>query len=181
MYINCLVVSLLSLITVIHGKWVWQEDKSSPEEDRNSISFSDIISVQKQVKDQVSSIENTSSNGGELASILDVHHPDSPYGLIQDVLKQQKPVTDNFLPSAADLGGLDAKEVWLSQGDLLVLKGTSSLWWLIQTSLKPRYHSRDLNKQSPKQGENTILELPLLTLKQGVSFYFLVLLCNKLL
>ena len=58
---------------------------------------------------------------------LDVHHPDSPYGLIQDVLKpvfRKKPQI-GFLDNnnQLDLGGLDSNEVWLSQGNLLVLKG----------------------------------------------------------
>ena len=66
---------------------------------------------------------------------LDVHHPDSPYGLIQDVLKpshhRNSPqiaffggggLTSNN-NNQVDLGGLDSNEVWLSQGDLLVLKG----------------------------------------------------------
>ena len=63
---------------------------------------------------------------------LDVHHPDSPYGLIQDVLKPSHRKTPQiaFLGSnnnnnhnQVDLGGLDSNEVWLSQGNLLVLKG----------------------------------------------------------
>ena len=52
-----------------------------------------------------------------------MHHPDSPYGLIQNVLKQTKPSVTSEL-SLIDLGGLETKDVWLSQGDLLVLKGT---------------------------------------------------------
>ena len=64
---------------------------------------------------------------------LDVHHPDSPYGLIQDVLKppshHRKTPQIAFFGGAGlnnnqvDLGGLDSNEVWLSQGNLLVLKG----------------------------------------------------------
>ncbi len=54
---------------------------------------------------------------------LDVHHPQSPYGLIQEVLspKQSRPLPTNLFEK--DLGGLSKQEVWMSDGNLLVLKG----------------------------------------------------------
>ncbi|XP_059080410.1 uncharacterized protein LOC131878447 [Tigriopus californicus] len=57
-------------------------------------------------------------------SVLDVHHPQSPYGLIQDVLPRSKlpPPMDQAIVEDAALG-LNPEEVWLSDGDLLVLKG----------------------------------------------------------
>lgn len=64
--------------------------------------------------------------------LLDVRHPDSPYGLIQEVL--QGPPSNRPSPAANidsfrtfqsnnDLGGLNPKEVYLADGDLLILKG----------------------------------------------------------
>ena len=57
-------------------------------------------------------------------SRLNVLHPDSPYGLIQHVispnLPKQKPSKNQRV---SDLGGLTDDEVWLSDGDLLILKG----------------------------------------------------------
>ena len=57
-------------------------------------------------------------------SRLNVLHPDSPYGLIQHVispnLPKQKPSKNQRV---SDLGGLTDDEVWLSEGDLLILKG----------------------------------------------------------
>ncbi len=53
--------------------------------------------------------------------LLDVRHPDSPYGLIQEVLQPSvRPFSSNV---ENDLGGLSPKEVFLSEGDLLILKG----------------------------------------------------------
>ena len=78
-----------------------------------------------QLASDVANIQEDDSTGGYFE--LDVHHPDSPYGLIQDVLKpvfRKKPQI-GFLDNnnQLDLGGLDSNEVWLSQGNLLVLKG----------------------------------------------------------
>lgn len=57
-------------------------------------------------------------------SVLDVHHPQSPYGLIQDVLPQSPYPPRNYPGTAADVAeGLNPQDVWLSDGDLLVLKG----------------------------------------------------------
>lgn len=87
-------------------------------------------------------------------SVLDVIHPDSPYGLIQVRRANVKPITifqvnghwQDVLPSSKtrptnkfsrnrhpdsifdlrgfnELDGLDPEEVWLSDGNLLVLKG----------------------------------------------------------
>ena len=53
--------------------------------------------------------------------LLDVSHPDSPYALIQDVLKNSIQPAN---PSGVnDLGGLSPNDVWLVDGDLLILKG----------------------------------------------------------
>ena len=57
-------------------------------------------------------------------SRLNVLHPNSPYGLIQHVispnLPRQRPSGNQRV---SDLGGLTDDEVWLSDGDLLILKG----------------------------------------------------------
>lgn len=98
------------MIVQNEAKWVWQEENSKKME--NSISFSDIINIANPIKEE------------QEDPVLDVHHPDSPYGLIQDVLKPiNQPQND-----LNDLGGLDSNEVWLSQGDLLVLKGNLQKW-----------------------------------------------------
>ena len=61
--------------------------------------------------------------------LLDVRHPESPYGLIQEVLPTQSgrrpaAASSNFRPFATnDLGGLRPSEVFLADGDLLILKG----------------------------------------------------------
>ena len=57
-------------------------------------------------------------------SKLNVLHPDSPYGLIQNViapnLPKNKPVGNQRV---SELGGLAPDDIWLSEGNLLVLKG----------------------------------------------------------
>ena len=56
---------------------------------------------------------------------MDVHDPDSPYGLIQDVLTPSQSISNNLKPdlNSNDLGGLNTNEVLLSEGNLLILKG----------------------------------------------------------
>lgn len=55
----------------------------------------------------------------EYLNALDVNHPDSPYGLIQNVLfPSEKPKPPRVIPH-----GVDPKDVWLSDGSLLVLRG----------------------------------------------------------
>ena len=62
--------------------------------------------------------------------VLDVKDPSSPYGLIHNVLSpnsiQSAAKIKSQYINQADLGGLDRNEVWLSQGNLLVLKGTTT-------------------------------------------------------
>jgi len=136
---------LLQLYTA-ETKWVWKPDDRSPSDTRegnkkNSITFGDIIGAAvKYQKEKQPGVRTPSASQAasfsDVANIqeessgffeLDVHHPDSPYGLIQDVLKpvfRKKPqiaFLDNN--NQLDLGGLDSNEVWLSQGNLLVLKG----------------------------------------------------------
>ena len=57
-------------------------------------------------------------------SRLNVLNPNSPYGLIQNVispdLPKSKPIGNDRV---SDLGGLTEDDVWLSDGDLLILKG----------------------------------------------------------
>ena len=57
-------------------------------------------------------------------SRLNVLNPNSPYGLIQNVispdLPKSKPIGHDRV---SDLGGLTEDDVWLSDGDLLILKG----------------------------------------------------------
>ncbi len=57
--------------------------------------------------------------------LLDVRHPDSPYGLIQEVLQPAGrpllPETKPLRPHPSnDLGGLSPTEVFLSDGDLVL-------------------------------------------------------------
>ena len=56
-----------------------------------------------------------------------MHDPNSPYGLIQDILtpSQSNVGIKNKIPDlkSNDLGGLQSNEVWLSEGNLLILKG----------------------------------------------------------
>ena len=56
-------------------------------------------------------------------SVLDVTHPDSPYGLIQDVLPSKKTKPKRKDVSLNDVDQLDPDDIWLSDGNLLVLKG----------------------------------------------------------
>ena len=63
---------------------------------------------------------------------LDVHDPNSPYGLIQDILTPSQSnagINKKKIPdlNSNDLGGLQSNEVWLSEGNLLILKGISSI------------------------------------------------------
>jgi len=122
---------LLFISNAIEAKWVWRDDDTASITAQNSVSFSDIFGQNQQLKssDNLPSLSFEGSPGSAGSKdeerqfvYLDVHHPDSPYGLIQDVLKQKRP-PNNFRGSEVDLGGLDSNEVWLSQGNLLVLKG----------------------------------------------------------
>ena len=66
----------------------------------------------------------TSIQEEDIYQHLDVSHPDSPYGLIQDVLSPKPSETKSITDlNSIDLGGLRSNEVWLSEGNLLVLKG----------------------------------------------------------
>lgn len=155
-HLTCIVTTFLLLqqAQTTEAKWVWKQDSPSSSDIRegnkeNSITFGDIIGAtvkfqkEKQAlrtplaQDYSNSLAPESELEGDVANIqeessgffqLDVHHPDSPYGLIQDVLKpvfRKKPqiaFLDNN-NNQLNLGGLDSNEVWLSQGDLLVLKG----------------------------------------------------------
>ena len=68
--------------------------------------------------------ENGVGNEVPNQSRLNVLHPDSPYGLIQHVisptLPKSKPIGNDRV---SDLGGLSPDDIWLSEGNLLVLKG----------------------------------------------------------
>ena len=72
-------------------------------------------------------IDNDEDNE-EAFQHLDVHDPDSPYGLIQDVLTPSQSISNNVKPdlNSNDLGGLNTNEVLLSEGNLLILKGIKS-------------------------------------------------------
>ena len=63
---------------------------------------------------------------------MDVHDPNSPYGLIQDILTPSQSnagINKRKIPdlNSNDLGGLQSNEVWLSEGNLLILKGIGSM------------------------------------------------------
>ena len=63
---------------------------------------------------------------------MDVHDPNSPYGLIQDILTPSQSnagINKKKIPdlNSNDLGGLQSNEVWLSEGNLLILKGIGSM------------------------------------------------------
>ena len=81
----------------------------------------------------------TSIQEGDIYQHLDVSHPDSPYGLIQDVLSPKPSETKSITDlNSVDLGGLRSNEVWLSEGNLLVLKGNAYRKLFIDTSHFPR-------------------------------------------
>ena len=67
------------------------------------------------------------SMGSKKSSKLNVLHPNSPYGLIHHVITPSLPKEESMgnqrFSDSSDLGGLNPEEIWLSDGNLLVLKG----------------------------------------------------------
>ena len=72
-----------------------------------------------------------------------MHDPNSPYGLIQDILTPSQSnagINKKKIPdlNSNDLGGLQSNEVWLSEGNLLILKGIGSMHNKYNTKKKLR-------------------------------------------
>ena len=88
----------------------------------------------EELKESENQLEEESDNNASHHSKLNVLHPNSPYGLIHHVITPhqlahpQNPINHNqrfsdTSPTSNDLNGLNPDDVWLSDGNLLVLKG----------------------------------------------------------
>lgn len=89
-------------------------------------------------------------------SRLNVLHPNSPYGLIQHVispnLPKQRPSGNQRV---SDLGGLNDDEVWLSDGDLLILKGGTTSFLSNSIDDSNPYKSRPTSNPNEDIDKNT--------------------------
>ena len=133
-FFGCLLLVLIFQACSSDAKWIWQED-TQDSAGANSISFSDIILrpnvIQSKPSSSNSHLEQSNEALQDAVAYLDVLHPDSPYGLIQDVLQPVTKETSRPNYNLDELNGLEAKDVWLADGDLLVLKGIDFFFRLV--------------------------------------------------
>jgi len=90
----------------------------------------------------------------------ELDNPDSSFGLIDSVLGQERQEQDMSYLGWEELGGLSRKEVWMTEGDMLVLKGgllmdTNNLEELDIFGKRTFNHSNNRSKNKLKKIQKT--------------------------
>ena len=110
-----LVFDLLVTSSESYALWEWQDFRKRHKRERQSKKFHLNDGTKDINENEVEPIKETPT--------LNVSSKDSPYALIDRFFPERESNRRFFSDNGTNLGNLPASEVWLSDGDLLVLKG----------------------------------------------------------
>ena len=110
-----LVFDLLVTSSESYALWEWQDFRKRHKRERQSKKFHLSDGTKDITENEVEPIKETPT--------LNVSSKDSPYALIDRFFPERESNRRFFNDNGTNLGNLPASDVWLSDGDLLVLKG----------------------------------------------------------
>ena len=110
-----LIFDLLVTSSESYALWEWQDFRKRHKRERQSKKF--------HLSDGTKDISENQVEPEKVTPTLNVSSKDSPYALIDRFFPERESNRRFFNNVTDNLGDLRASEVWLSDGDLLVLKG----------------------------------------------------------